>query len=274
MDPLRFAALCTVGVGLLLPANTVQKNASHLSEYPAPQVREEQSVIVNGVTETWQLRWVAPPKLVCGPNEISMSTTCPCMGFAYGEGGDLDLTRLRNGSEIDRLHITPLFEEQLSHAGRAAIIQRWPTDDEKDVNSGEEDLSRVVKKRPIVQVMHFFDYDHDGEPTEFYLQSEAAPCGKSVGVVVGISKSNPRLHAFGTFSDPDKPLHLQRREWEALRDAQGAVDVLDWACRDHASETQTTLSLRWTAQGIGGTRREFACTPESKPGELLHEEPL
>jgi hypothetical protein len=273
MDVLRVVAFCAIGGGLLLSMSPASKTASHVLEYPTPVIREEQTIIVNGVAEAWQLKWLAPPKPVCEASEISL--TCPCSGFAYGEGGDLDLIRLRNGSEIDRLHITPLFEEEFSGTGRVAVVQRWPPDDDKDFSASKKsDFATVVSKRPTVQVMRFADYDHDGDPTEFYLQSEAAPCGKSFGVVIGISKSNPRLHAFGTSSAPDKPLHLQRQEWKALRDAQGPVDVLDWACRDHASETQTTLSLHWTAQGISGTRREFACTPEGKPGEPLHEEPL
>ena len=71
-----------------------------------------------------------------------------------------------------------------------------------------------------------------------------------------------------------KTLFMQKREWEALRDASGPTEVLDWRCADHAAGTQTTLHLHWTANGIDGTRREYACTPEDNPGELLREDPL
>jgi hypothetical protein len=272
---LRFATLSAIGVGLLTALGQPQRNPQS-SEYPRPEIREELTVVVDRVAETWQLRWTTPPKPVCGANEISMSMTCPCTGFAYGEAGDLYLLRLRNGSEIDRFHITPLFEEQFRNEGDLAITQRWPVNEEEDDKAGlkNEDISAIVTKRPTVQVMHLGDYDHDGQATEFYLQTEAEPCGKSVGVVVGISKNNPRLHALGTTSAPDKPLYLQRREWEALRDASGPVEVLDWPCGDHGADTETTLRLNWTAQGIEGTRREFTCTPEGKPGELLNEKQL
>jgi len=122
--------------------------------------------------------------------------------------------------------------------------------------------------------MHFADYDHDGDATEFYLQTESLPCGKSTGIVVGVSKSEPRLHVFGTSSTPSQPLYLQRQEWESLRDASGPIEVLDWACRDHASDTQTTVQLRWTAVGIEGTRRTFECTDSGNAGKLIDEDPL
>lgn len=123
MDVLRFVAVCALGTGLLVLPNPVPKNATRISEYPASNTREEQTVVVNGVAETWQLKWQSPPKPVCEPSDTSL--TCPCHGFAYGEGGYLDLIRLRNGFEIDRLQISPLFEEQFNGTGRVAVVQRW-----------------------------------------------------------------------------------------------------------------------------------------------------
>jgi hypothetical protein len=272
MQTPALAASCVIGFGLLLLGPSRQKEVPAL-EYPAPEVREEQQVIVAGARETWQLKWTAPPKPICEPNEGSL--TCPCMGFAYGEGGDLYLVRLRNGAEIDRLHITPFFEEQFGGEKPLAVVQRWPPDEENDFKASEkQDFALTVAKRPMVQIMHFDDYDHDGGATEFYLQTEALPCGKSAGIVVGVSKTNLRLHAFAKASEPSKTLFMQKREWEALRDASGPTEVLDWRCADHAAGTQTTLHLHWTANGIDGTRREYACTPEDNPGELLREDPL
>lgn len=273
MQTFRLATPCVIGIGLLLLGPSPQKKPVSASEYPVPEVREEQQVVVGGARETWQLRWTTPPKPVCEPSEESL--TCPCMGFAYGEGGDLYLVRLRNGAEIDRLHITPFFEEQFGEEGPLAIVQRWPPDDENDIKASEkQDFAVTIAKRPVVQVMHLDDYDHDGGATEFYLQTEALPCGKSAGVVVGVSKTNLRLHAFATASAPSKTLYMQKREWEALRDASGPTEVLDWRCADHAAGTQTTLRMHWTAGGIDGTRREYSCTPEDNPRELLHEDPL
>ncbi len=240
------------------------------TEYPTSTIREEQNIVVDGATETWRLQWAATPTPYCGADERDVSLTCPCMGFAYGESGDLYVTRLRNGIEIDRLRLTPIFGEY------PAVVQRWAVDDERDFKLSErDDFELIVGKRPTVQVMNFADYDHDGKRTEFYLQTEVAPCGKSVGVVIGLSTDNPRLHVFGTVSNPGKPLYLQKREWEALRDASSApVRVLDWACGDHGADTETELQLRWSSQGVDGSRREYTCPSKNKSRSLISEIPL
>jgi hypothetical protein len=192
------------------------------------------------------------------------------MGFAYGEAGDLYLVRLRGGSEIDRLHLTPLFLEEPN-----AVVQRWPTDHQRDFDLSErEDFSRIVSSRPVVQVMHFGDYDHDGRQAEFYLQTETLPCGKSTGVVIGVSRSNPRLHVFASASNPTEPLYLQRREWEALRGASsGPITVMDWACGDHGAETEIELQLDWSVDGVKVLRREYTCPAANEARRLIHEEP-
>jgi len=192
------------------------------------------------------------------------------MGFAYGESGDLYLVRLRNGTEIDRLHLTPLFEE------KEAVVQRWPKDEERDFKLADrKGFSTLVSTRPTVQVMHLDDYDHDGKRTEFYLQTAAIPCGKSVGVVIGLSTNNARLHVFGTASNLSKPLYLQRRECQALRGASsGPVNIVDWSCGDHGADTQTEIRLQWSAEGIDGKRREFTCPPNNETRRLISEGPL
>jgi hypothetical protein len=240
-------------------------------EYPTAMIREERSIVVDGAQETWRLQWAAPPKLYCGADERDISLTCPCMGFAYGEVGDLYAVRLRDGVEIDRLRLTPLFGEH-----PAAVVQRWAADDERDFKlSQRDDFEVIVSKRPTVQVMRFADYDHDGKSTEFYLQTEAAPCGKSLGVVIGLSTDNPRLHAFGTVSNPQKPLYMQEREWEALHHASSVpVKVLDWTCGDHGSPTETDLELRWSTQGIDGVRREYTCPSKNETRSPISETPL
>ena len=209
------------------------------------------------------------PKAYCEPSEESL--TCPCEGFAFGEVGDLFLVRLCNGTEIDRLNLTPLFGET-----PGAVVQRWPVDyDQDDPNSEREDFATVVRKRPVVQLMQFEDYDHDGRKTEFYLQTEAISCGHRDGVVIGVSKSDPRLHVFGTTSNPGKPLGLEKREWDALRDAKAhATQILDWSCGDHGAETQTEITVEWSVAGIDGVRREYTCPAEGQSRTLVSEKPL
>jgi hypothetical protein len=188
------------------------------------------------------------------------------------------VVRLRNGNEIDRLHLTPLFTEEQPQGSRpdkgpGAALQRWPVDYEKDFKDSErEDFSKLVSERPVVQLMHFADYDHDGKATEFYLQTESLPCGKSIGVVIGISRREPKLHVFTTTSNPGKPLYLQKREWEALRDSSsGVVEVEDWACGDHGADIQTEVVLRWSATGVDGTSREYTCPAPGQKRQLLKE---
>ncbi len=262
----RHFALFAMGIGLLA--------TPYSREYPASRIREEQTVRVNGVAETWHLRWAGPTKPFCGANENSAAITCPCEGFAYGEEGDLYLVRFRNGTEIDRFHVTPLFEEQPDGEHKVAVVQRWLFNHEKDFDVDEEDTSAKVAKRPPVRVMHMADYDHDGNATEFYLQTESLPCGKSFGVVIGISKTNPQLHAFSSVNQPDQALYLQKHEWEALRDASGPTEVLDWECQDHGAQTQTRVRLGWTNNGIEGVRRQYKCTSDGKASDMIDEEPL
>jgi hypothetical protein len=200
-----------------------------------------------------------------------MAITCPCFGFGHGEGGDLVLIRSRRGVEIDRLPITPLFVENFPAKGRIAIIQRWElneTDLDSPVPLG---FAAAVAKRPTVQVMHLADYEQDGQETGFYLQTGPSFCNRSSGVVIGVSKRNPRLHAIGTASNPSAPLYLEPQNWEALRRSSGPIEVLDWGC-SFVGVPEKTLQLRWTPIGVDGTRREYSCDPGSRI--LLKEDPL
>ena len=259
--------MCAANACLLLAGFAQQKEPGRSLDYPAATVREEQNILVDGAIETWRLQWAAAPKPYCQPSEDSL--TCPCMGFAYGEAGDLFLTRLRRGRGLERLHLTPFFTE----GSGKAIVQRWPADYDRDFKDSERpDFSILVGKRAIVEVMHFADFDHDGRNTEFYLQTESVPCGTSVGIVIGTSSSNPRLHVFGRASNPGAPLYLNKRAWEAVRDASGPVEVPDWACDDHGAETETRLQLQWSPKGIEGVRMEYSCPPE--PRRLLRKAPL
>lgn len=239
-------------------------------EYPTALIREQQNLIVHGTAETWELKWTNPPQSHCGTNNAVVSLTCPCVGFAYGEIGDLYLVRIRDGAEIGRLRLTPFFTEE-----HGAAVQRWPADYDHDFDLLEKtDFPKVAESRPTVHLMRFADYDHDGMSTEFYLQTESLPCGKSAGIVVGVSKHIPQLHAFGTAAHPEKPLYLQKREWDALRDASKPVTVVDWRCGDHASPRQIELTLKWSAAGIEGVRREYDCKSYDVRGKLIGERPL
>jgi len=236
-------------------------------------IREEQEIVVNGVRETWRLEWKAPPTPTCGVDDVSSSMTCPCIGFAYGESGQLDLVRTVGGHEIDRMELTVLFGGD-SPNDKAATIQRWEFRKNDDEQSQEPGLADRVRQRPLVKIMQFADYNHDGNATEFFLQTGVEPCGKRIGVVVGLTRKNWRLHAIGSALHPDMPLVLQKREWEALRKARGPVEVLDWPCGDHGADAEDVLRLKATSRGIEGVRFRFQCTESGKRGALMSKEPF
>lgn len=226
-------------------------------------VREEKPVIVDGATEVWRLVWKHAPKPACSPDD-AVSFTCPCTGFAYGERGQLDLVRKKDGREIDRLPLTPLFDAVPTNPPEA-VVQRWETRD-GDINTG----ARRVRTRPLVKVMDLADYDHDGRSTGFFLQTGVLPCGKRMGVVIGLSPGNPRLHAFGSALHAGKPLDLQKPQWDALRSSAGPVRVIDWPCGDHGADTETEVELQATSAGIRVFRREFGCDANNHRGKLLN----
>src|SRR5689334_18728222 len=139
-------------------------------------LREERTVIVNGVTETWQLRWAKEPASYCGPEEVLAAITCPCWGFAYGETGTLLLVRLRGKTEIERMKLDPLYHtwnsrnaSLLLSGTSGAALPHWPmkdSDADRESN-GDRTLVAEIKSRPSLQIMQFADYDHDGQATEF-----------------------------------------------------------------------------------------------------------
>jgi hypothetical protein len=233
-------------------------------------VRERAAISVSGVREEWRLEWKSPPVPECGA-EGAVWVTCPCNGFAFGERGLIDLVRLRTGQEYDRLALSPLFSHNDLNVGPQAVLQRWPVAREDIPKSESDELAASVRMRPVVKIVDLADYNHDGQSTEFFLQTGTLPCGKRTGVVVGVSQRNGRLHAFGTVLNPYEPLVLQYNEWQALRKASKPVRVTDWHCGDHGANTETEVELSATADGIEATWREFGCTNTGERGRFLKE---
>lgn len=232
-----------------------------------PQVRDEATVVVAGVREVWRLQWKSPPKPACAADDAEWYT-CPCQGFAFGEAGDLDLVRLRDGEEVERLALTPLFGEQLSDVGAAAIVHRVEPTDGDHTDQEDPGLAGRVAARPPEPILLFADYDRDGRATEFPLQIDAAPCGKRIMVVVGVSQVEPDLHVFHTAAHPEQPLLMQLDAWQALRDDELPTKVVDWYCDDHASPTETELELSAHAGVISAYEREYECI-EGGRGRLI-----
>jgi hypothetical protein len=223
-----------------------------------PRIRDETTVVVAGVRELWRLEWESPPKPACGADDAGWYT-CPCQGFAFGEAGDLDLVRLRDGEEVERLALTPLFGEQFSDVGPAAIVHRVePTDGDHTDPEDPGLVDRVAARAPD-PILLLADYDRDGQATEFPLQIDVAPCGKRIMVVVGVSRVEPELHVFHSAAHPEQPLAMQLDEWQALRDDELPTKVVDWYCDDHGSPTETELELSAHAGVISAYEREYEC---------------
>jgi hypothetical protein len=246
-------------------------NVEAFAQTGKPILREEHKIVIDGVDETWSLLWTSPPSPACGPEDEDWMI-CPCMGFAYGESGNLVLLRKRPGKKEERLSLTALFRygDQLPELGDAprAVLRRWDVHEKDHKESDAPGFADRVRTRSIAQVMNFADYDHDGRATEFILQIGTEPCGKITSIVVGISRKNPHLHAFASAKYPKKPLLLQAWQWVSLSRAKGPTEVTDWACGDHGSDVETKLELRAQDGVIHATRRTYECK-ESGLGRLL-----
>jgi hypothetical protein len=220
-------------------------------------LREQKIVVVNGVKETWRLEWHATPEAVCGPDDVETALSCPCSGVAYGEAGKLSLVRIQPGHAIERLELTPFFSNEWlpEHRG-LALLQRWrpvpsSAHDEDDDWHHASDLNflRRVEARGSSEVMRIADYNHDGQASEFLLQTSTRPCGKHLQVLVGVSRSNPRLHVFAAADAPDQPLELYSWVWEAVRKSSKPAQVVEWPCGDHMSSVESSVTVT-TRRGI------------------------
>jgi hypothetical protein len=275
----RFAVGVLVGATRLGPAPDVESRvlAASRTQVDRDIVREERLVAVGGVMERWRLVWKSQPTPACGPDADAQPgwSTCPCTGFAFGEQGDLELVRVSGTGTEDRLPLTPFFDADVGPLGRTAVLPRWEMNDgdfEALGRAGAGPFAAAVHHRPEVEIMRLRDFDHDGRASEFFVQLGAAPCGKRMGIVVGVSRPQPHLHAFGTARNPAKPLIMRVDHWQALAAATGPMTRVDWRCGDHGSETQEELVLRAGTDGIHVTRRFYGCNADGRRGALMRTE--
>jgi hypothetical protein len=240
-------------------------------------IRQQKSVIVDGVAEVWQLRWDKKPEPVCAADDAEVSLTCPCSGFAYGEQGNLALVRDRPGSPPETLDLGPFFVDPGfgGHTAGASVVQRWQPveggDDNDWKHASDKDFVTQVRKRKPTDLMNFADYDHDGRPTEFLLQVATKPCGKHQMVLVGISKSNPHLHVFSTPEKPNSPLVLASWEWDALLKSDGHTTIIDWQCGDHDSGYESKAILDAHDGVLHAKFQNFECQASGSTGKLIEE---
>ncbi|HVT53442.1 MAG TPA: hypothetical protein VHE77_17810 [Dongiaceae bacterium] len=237
-------------------------------------LREQRSLSVAGVKETWQLVWESPPKPTCGPDSIDEAITCPCIGTAYGEAGKLALVRMRGGSEVERLELGPLFGQfDGPETPGVATLIRWPMldgDFERD-HKDDPTLQAEIRRRPAPTVMRFADYDHDGAETEFLLPVGTLSCGKVQYAAIGVTAGNPHLHALGSAAHPDALLAMPLPAWHALLLKTEPSTIELQACGDHGSEERSTLTVSVGKDGIHAHERDFSCPADGSAAKLLQE---
>ena len=269
--PIRIAAWAVVA---LICANVGVCTAA---ESDRSLIREQKTVIVDGEPETWRLQWASEPVPVCGVADRDVSLTCPCSGFSYGEQAPLVLVRIRADGKTERLALGPLFQKDhpVVGVGEGPVpLRRWaPVESGPDSDwqhFDDADFESQVARRPLWEVMKLADFDHDGQATEFLLQVDTLPCGKHQMVLVGVSRANPHLHTFASAEDPNKPLILGDWEWNALRDSSHPIDVVDWHCQDHGSDTQWKVHLSAESGVIHAAKTSRQC-PDPTHSTAYHE---
>lgn len=241
-----------------------------------PIPREFRDVVIDGKTERWRLVWEGRPRPICGPEDPEMAMTCPCSGFAYGEMGDLTLTRERGGEVIDRLALGPFFEDLPASDSEGLAAMQWRPFELADVE-GELPASRLlptIRARPGPKVMQLADYDHDGVASEFLVQVSAGPCGHTAYIALGVSRAKPRLHALGTARFPEAALVMAGSAWQALLEAPGETRVTVWPCGDHGAEERGEMVLSAREGIISARRLRLSCPEGNEPEALLASEDL
>ncbi len=258
----RSSSAIVVAAGLLL----TQAGVSRAAESDPSLIREQMTVIVDGKPEVWRLVWGSKPVPICGVDDRDVSLTCPCSGFAYGEQAPLSLVRSRADGHTESLVLGTVFQKDnpiVGAGGGRALVRRWapvesgPDSDWKHFD--DDDFEARVARRPLSRVLNLADYDHDGQATEFLLQVDTLPCGKHQMVLVGISKANPHIHVFSSAEAPGQPLILGDWEWKALRDNAHPIDVIDWHCQDHGSDTQWKVRLSADSGTIHAAKTSRKC---------------
>jgi hypothetical protein len=236
-------------------------------------VREEHQLTVAGSPEIWRLTWRSKPISVCGPDEIEMAMTCPCTGWAYGEAGDLVLERFRAGRVIEHLRLAPLFGKydypDAKRVEGKAYVARWPFR-LSDIDRAEEPrLASEIRRRPVVPIIRPADYDHDGHASEFLMQVGTLPCGKTQFAAIGVSASNPHLHALTSVAHPEKPLVMPLHAWEALLSSPDPAPVVIWECDDHGSEVRSLLQVSAANGQIRAVDTDYGCPSAGRAGRQL-----
>ena len=232
---------------------------------PLSILREERHLRVAGISETWRLSWASLPRGRC-QEELMVAITCPCSGIAYGEEGDLMLSRTRRGAALEVLRLTDLFH------GDQAFLQRWPmrSGDFRDPSFYGDSMPAKVRRRRATRIMEIGDYNGDGEASEFLLLVlPLSSCGELWPIAVGLTKANPHLHAFGSRANPQEPLRLPMSAWLKLRRGVRSFYTISSSCGDHGSDIEARLQINSDGATLDVIREEWACPARGQVMQLL-----
>jgi len=209
------------------------------SRSPSPDVREQRTVVVDGVEEVWRVRFVTPSG---APQPIDDAVIDCATGYeASRDRGDVVIERLRNGVVIDTLASIPPLEDGLS--------TRWPMRFPWRVYGWHalRHPAQTIAHLPYETVLDLGDYDHDGRATEFALDGGHVCCGHVASAVVGLTRSRPRLHVLRWANGDDWAQPNGRLAWEAVR-AHPRGELVTWRCGDHGFGDEERLRW-WPARG-------------------------
>lgn len=260
----------TIASGLLAAHLALAFSAATVAQDYASLVREQKSVMIAGVRESWRLQWESAPLPACGTDDLEVALGCQCTGFAYGEAGRPTLVRLRHGHPAERLELAPFFKDQGAPApAGSAVLAHWrpvpaAAHDENDDwhHAADFNFLERVQARGPVELLKFGDYNHDGRASEFLLQVGLRPCGRPRLVLVGVSARNPRLHVFASAEAPDQPLVLPATAWAAVLSSPKASRTVETSCTDPDSTSESTVDVA-AQHGVFRVHRESRPCPRS-----------
>jgi hypothetical protein len=117
--------------------------------------------------------------------------------------------------------------------------------------------------------MKLADYDRDGFASEFLVQVGTLPCGKRQFSAVGVTTSNPHLHALSSTAHPDTALTMPLSAWRALLKSSGPTAITTWPCGDHGADIRRELVVSANGGAIRVEEQEYSCPAEGEPEKLV-----
>lgn len=218
----------------------------------APDVSESRTVAVDGVEETWRVRFVTPS---LAPAEIADGEwSCPRAFESRFDRGRAVLERVRGGVVVDRFENPCGSTDGEECARRLLIPWRVAAPRDRRVDAG---------RLPRVTYLDVADYDHDGRATEFAADLGELVCGHTEAVIIGITRDRPRLHVLRWADGGRMAMTSGRAGWEPVR-ASARGDVATWRRGDHGVTDEERM--RWWPAGHGLQNEEYVAASPDEGG--------